>query len=473
MRSIRFAWLVVVLGFVWPISGSAQIVLDVFGTHGDLASLSTYPGPAAICPAGLPTAPLTMVDAITRALCNAPATRKAFAMARSRTAQVGVAKAAYLPTVNGTLGAERQQTAQTYYYSGFPSVTQNTQGNAKYGSIDLNWVLFDFGQRSATLENAKQLMLAAYATYDDALQTAFADAAQAYYDAASASASLDAARVAEDTAHQVLEVASAKHLGGVGTLADELQAQTAYSKAVLARVTEEGKCKTAEGKLAIMMGLDADAPLALASQDSPPTDGQFLDAIDALIAQAQQQHPKLRAARASIEAARAQVDLARDQGLPTISLTGSISRNNPADQQTANTSLRERVIGIQISIPLFEGFARGYRIEDAQAQADAAEADLADAERQVAEDVWSSYQTLVSATGSLNETKTLVKIAGESLRVARGRYRAGVGTLVELLNAQSAAADAQQEQVNSFATWRSARLKLAESLGQLGFWSIQ
>ncbi|MGV2293298.1 TolC family protein [Trinickia sp. YCB016] len=473
MDSICFALFAVLLGLVWPISGSAQIMLDVFGTRGDLASLPTYPGPAAICPGGLPTAPLTMVDAVTRALCNSPVTQKAFAMARSRTAQVGVAKAAYLPTVNGTLGAERDQTAQTYDYSGFPSITQRAQGNAKYGSLDLNWVLFDFGQRSATLKNAKQLMLAAYANYDDALQTAFADAAQAYLDAATAAASLEAARLAQDMAQQVQEAASAKHQAGAGTLADELQAETAYSKAVLSRVTEEGKFKTAEGKLAIMMGFDADTPLALASQDSPPADAYFLDAIDSLITEAQQQHPKLRAARASLDAARSQVDVAREQGLPTVSLTGSLSRNNPVDQQTANTSLRERVIGIQISIPLFEGFARGYRIEDAQAQAKAAEADLADAERQVAEEVWSSYQALISATGSLNETKTLVKIAGESLRVARGRYRAGVGTIIELLNAQSAAADAQQEQVHSFAMWRSARLKLAESLGQLGFWSVQ
>jgi outer membrane protein len=56
--------------------------------------------------------------------------------------------------------------------------------------------------------------------------------------------------------------------------------------------------------------------------------------------------------------------------------------------------------------------------------------------------------------------------------VAQGRYKAGVGSTLELLEAQRAMADAAQQRINALATWRATRLRLAASLGKLGFWSV-
>ncbi|CAB3753578.1 TolC family protein [Paraburkholderia solisilvae] len=471
MRVIRLVAVAVLLGVACCSASRAQM-LDVFGTRHSSIDMSPFDGAVTICPAHPPAEALTLDDAITRVLCNAPAARNAFAMARARAAEVGIAKAAYLPTINATGGVERTQTSTTYHYAGIPGFTSTQQGNARYGSLDLNWVLFDFGQRSAALDNADQLLNAAYATYDATLQAAFVDAAQAYYDVTTASASVIAARVSEESACKILEAAAARHAAGAGTLADELQARTACTKATLSRVTDEGKLKTVEGSLAILMGLAADTPVMLAP-DVPPVEPEFLEAVSGLIEQAKLDHPKVRAARAKLEAARAGVDSAWAQGLPTISLTGNLSINNPADQPAVNTSMRERVIGVQISIPLFEGFARGYRVADARAQVDAARADLAASEQDVSRDVWASYQALATATENVDESRSLVAISQESLKVSRGRYQAGAGTIIELLDAQAAAADAQQQEITSLSAWRSARLKLTASLGQLGLWSIK
>ncbi|WP_366887859.1 TolC family protein, partial [Streptomyces sp. NPDC005476] len=132
---------------------------------------------------------------------------------------------------------------------------------------------------------------------------------------------------------------------------------------------------------------------------------------------------------------------------------------------------RGNSIGIQISIPLFEGFASGYRIAEAKAQADAQEADVRNTELQVSLDVWKSYQSLQTDTANLDNSQHLLDTALHSLDIARGRYKAGVGTFTDLLNAQSALADARRQRVLAVSKWRTARLKLAESLGRLGLWN--
>lgn len=87
-------------------------------------------------------------------------------------------------------------------------------------------------------------------------------------------------------------------------------------------------------------------------------------------------------------------------------------------------------------------------------------------------EVWQAYQTLQTQTQTLDSTQKLLGYASKSLEVAQGRYKAGVGSTLELLEAQRAMADAAQQRINALATWRATRLRLAASLGKLGFWSV-
>ncbi|KVS67644.1 hypothetical protein WK41_21900 [Burkholderia cepacia] len=84
--------------------------------------------------------------------------------------------------------------------------------------------------------------------------------------------------------------------------------------------------------------------------------------------------------------------------------------------------------------------------------------------------VWKSYQRLQTDTENLGNSKDLLEDARRALDIARGRYKAGVGTFTELLNAQAALNDARKQRVLAVSKWRTARLKLAESLGKLGLW---
>lgn len=452
--------------------------IDIYGT---MQAISGSPaGPLLMNESCVPEPvdrPLGLQDVLQQAICANPKTMQAWANVRAQAAAVGVKQAAYLPTLDATAGIERDTLATTYNASalGAGSIASSQNSSSRYGVLKFGWVLFDFGKRSADLRQARELLGAANAAQDDTLQTIFFMTAQAYYDLGDAQASLAAARETESTAHDSLSDATAKHDGGVGALSDQLQAETTYRRAVLDRVSAEGDVSVATGTLATAMGLDANTPIRISATEQAVDNTAFAQNVDQLIDAAKTQHPKLFAARARLEAARANVDSARAEGRPIISLTGNLTANNPSYQQQPEqlpvTGSRGSTIGIQLTIPLFEGFASAYRVEQAERLADVEEANLKITELQVSLDVWRSYESLKTNTANLGISQELLTAAERSLEIARGRYREGVGTFTELLNAQAALTDARKQRVLAVSKWRTSRLRLALGLGNVGFWS--
>lgn len=423
--------------------------------------------------ADVPT-PLTLVDAVERALCHNPKTQQAWAQVKTQAAAVGVGLSAYLPTINGRGSwAKGDRNSRFANDSRFDTsvVSEELSGN-----VNLNWVLYDFGLRAANLESARQLLNAANASQDDTLQTVFLNTVKAFYETQAAQSLLDALREAERSAEKSFKAAEAKYVAGAGSLADKLQAETAHAQSIAKRVQAQGELRDAQGSLAILMGLRPDRNLViLAIADEPDLENNaFAQAVDQLINQALQQHPKIRVAQSQLKAAEAKIDATRAEGRPRLSLTASQDyfntdatpiNNQGKSQQTVDSQR----IGLQVDVPLFEGFGRTYKVREAETQLEAKQAELADAEQQVALEVWKSYQALQTGAENLKASHTVLASARQSFDVAQGRYKAGVGSILELLKAQSDLASAQQQKLLAITRWQTDRIRLATSLGRFDF----
>lgn len=429
------------------------------------------------CQFGELGSPVGLIEVVERALCHNPKTRYAWANAKMQAAVVGVRTSAYLPTVSASLAVGKQRN-KTDYAAPWSGLDSDTSPVVRSGNLKMSWVLSDFGLRSANLDQARAMLEGANATHDSMLQAAFVEAAQAYFNTLTALASLDAKLEAEKAARESFLATEAKYKAGVGGLTDQLQASTAYSQAKLERVVAEGELKNAQGSLAIAMGLEVNRPFVLARPAETLPDTAFVKPIEELIVDARRYHPALTAAQADVKAAEASVSATKAEGRPTISLTGEIARNDQLGQPPAvglsNTDISSTSgsIGIQLNIPLFEGFGRTYRVRTAQSQVEAKQADYARVEQDVLLELWKNYQLLNAETEGLSTTEELVKNARKSFAVARGRYKAGVGNIVELLNVQSALAKAEQQRIQTVSNWQSARLKVAASVGRIGMWAI-
>jgi outer membrane protein len=423
------------------------------------------------CQFGVPGVPLRLNEAVDRALCENPKTREAWANVKVQAANVGIARSAYLPSITANWQDVRDDSVTDI--TGHPALSSADRASIHTASISMNWVLYDFGGRKAALRNANELLAAARANQDATLRTAFSAVATDYYAAQAAAGKLAAAQETEQTAHDSFVAASARVVHGVAAITDQLEAQTSYAQATFARAKAEGDLKTAIGVLASDMDLNPSEPIAVPPvNDGIAPDADFSESVTELIQQAEQQHPSVAAARAQLEAAVAKEQQTRAQGLPALSFVAKYSQNN----QPASLGLGEPqfpatghdwYFGVQVQIPLFEGFGRTYQVRQAHAQVEVQQYTLDEATQQIGLDVWKTYQSLQTNLQNTTNTASLLDIAQRSFDAAKHRYTAGVGNILELLHAQSQLADAHQQRIQALTDWRAARLQLAAKLGRL------
>ena len=407
----------------------------------------------------LPAGALSFPAAVDYALCRNPTTRGAWAASRAQAAALGVAKSAWYPSLTAT-GSESRTTGQHYDSAGnYVDQTLNT-GDA---TLALSWTLYDFGGRTGRIDSARRLYEASGATANSVVQQTVRAVVQSYYGVVAADANLVAATTTEQANAKSLEVARTLQQGGVGTTADVLQAQTAHDQAALTLVQAEATTRTARGTLAVTLGLTADRPLVLDADPVPAQVPALSARMADLMAEAARQRPDLAAAQAQREAAAADVRVARSTGLPLITVGAQKSWINTTDLPNQNY----RQFGVTVTVPIFTGFSTVYGVRQAKATLNERAESAEQVRLNVSLDVWNAYYGLDSANQQLSATAALIKTAEDNQQVALGRYQSGVGTIIDVLTAQNAAASAREQRINAELGWKVARAQLAFALGRL------
>jgi outer membrane protein len=422
------------------------------------AADTASPEELAAAAASLLGQPLGLPTAIDLALRHNDRTRATWLAARALAAEVGSQQAQWYPdlTLNGVTQRQRGTVG-----GGAIEFQQTTLTPA----LDLTWLLLDFGGRAADVAEARQNLVAANYVHNQLIQDVVLDVATAYYSYVSSRALADAARSDLEGAEANLDAADRRHQAGLATIADVLQARTAVSQARLSLQQVEGDMQVIRGGLATAMGLPANLPVDAAALDQDIAVGPIGATIDTALQRALAERPELNAARARVVAAQARIRRERSEGLPTVSLRGNNNRiyyedvdRDPADNYAAL---------LEIRVPLFSGFEHRYDVEQATRRAESAQAQLEELESRVGLQVWTSYYDLQTAAGRFATTADLLASAEESARVAAGRYQAGVGSILDLLAAQSALAEARAQRILAGADWFLSLARLAHDTGAL------
>jgi len=405
-------------------------------------------------PAGLePGKPVTLAQVIDVALANNPATRSAWLEARAAEAGLGSARSAYLPGIDVLAALTHGRAAS---------------GNASTAtifapSLALNYLLFDFGGRAAQVEQARQPLIALDFLHNEAIQNVVLRTQQTYYGYLDAKALLAAqdATLAERQAS--LDSADARHRAGVATIADVLQARTALSQARLTYETIDGNLRTIEGSLATAMGLPPTTRFDFGSLPADIPSTEIGSAVESLLTRAGSTRPDLAAQRALAERARARVQQVRSAGLPSLSLSATAGR-----QFGTGSRITPYSAGVALRFPLFTGWRNTFDVRQAELQQQLAEEDVRGLAQQIDLQVWTGYYALQTAAQRLATSRDLLASAQQSVDVARERYKAGVGGILELLTAEAALETARAQEVQSRADWFVAVAQLAHDTGTLG-----
>jgi len=418
------------------------------------------PRPAGGIPADL--APrgdsLTLGDVVDIALRNNPQTQLSWAQARTGAADYGVATAARFPVVDASTNATYSQTSigQTLGGTGTRRVLTP--------SVTLSYLLFDFGGRSGNIAAARAAAVALDLTHNATLQNVALQTEAAYFQYQANRGLVAAARLNLAEADTNLVSAQQRNRAGVATIADVLQAQTLRAQAQFDLETAVGTLEISRGALATAMGLPPSTRYGLAPvNDSIPVAIAAAD-VDTLINRALENRPDLAAARVQISQAQAEVRVARAAELPALTL-GSTFAHPYSSQRNATGYTYGLTLGL--SIPIFN-LARPYNVMAAQSQVDASSARAELLRTEVSQQVYSSYYTLQTATQRVRTADIVLASAARSEEVARERYRAGVGTILDLVTAQALLASARAQQTQSRWIWAASLAQLSHDVGVLG-----
>jgi outer membrane protein len=382
-----------------------------------------------------------VVDHVLETYPSIAASRKAVDAAEAR---VGQARSGYWPRVEAVGTYRRQDPVPEISVPGAPSGpnqpggerTVGIQPNNLYdGHLQVRQTLYDFGRTRARVDQAEAGRTAAERQVETERSDLAFQAIEAYYTTLLADAQTRVQRRQIEQLEQTLEVVRRRQEAGAVT---EFEIQSTLSRlsearSRLTRLQSQRRSQEAElgrllgrapGELALSGTLDS-----LATTSSP-------DEVDALADSALLQHPSVRVAQARLQATRRQVQVADQSDAPTLALTaeGGVKNGYPDD---LNEPRLNQSVGLSLRVPLFEGFATERRMEEAEAEVQAAQARLTDVRRQVEARVEQVASTLRARLDQLEATKTRLEQARTAAQLARTRYEAGTITNLELLEAET------------------------------------
>lgn len=404
---------------------------------------------------------LSLIEVVDLALCHNPQVKNAWSGIKVQAAGLGESRAAYLPTLVASGSHLRDKTM-------YPdSIFGTTAINSLTGNISLSWRLFDFGGRRANLRASELLLQAALANHDAVLQKTLSAVISAYSEVQITQENWQTREKNEALSREILATTERRETLGAGARTDTLQAKTALAKAGLEKNRAKSAYDKARAVLVFTLGLPATSDLTLSDDTTSPVNTIRQD-LKQWLEQTQQSHPAIVAARAQLEAARQKLIVTRSEGSPTIDFSGNYYENGRPNQGVTSTRTKETIVGVSVTIPLFNGFAQTYKVRGAQAQLEQKEFELQDTEHQVLTEVVKAHAEATAALNNLEASQLLLSTAEEALDSVKRKFDKGAANLLDMLNTQAALLDAQHERIRCFAEWRSARLILLANSGALG-----
>ena len=391
--------------------------------------------------------PLTLEDAMKRARSETADGRALASTTNEAAARIKRAQSGFWPRVDlsetvqrgnnpvfafSSLLSQRQFTAANFAIPALnhPDPVTNTRT-----AIGVEQPIYDAGLTSLGVEAARLGRDIATAARDAGEQDLAYRAAQAFVQVLQLEAvvrATDAAAEAADSDHQR---ARARRDVGLVTDADVLAVDVHLADMHQRRIAARGDLAVARLQLADAIGVPLTEPLTLV----PPAPRPAPSDAEALIREATNSHPLRREADLQIQVADNARQTARAGLLPSVGVQGGWEFNGATFGQQQSSW----VVGAQVRINLFRGFADTARMTEADQARIRATAGRDRIERRIEVDVRTALARLAAARAREATGQAALTQARESQRIIRDRYDSGLATVTDVLRAAEAALEAE------------------------------
>jgi outer membrane protein len=373
---------------------------------------------------------LTRAQAEQMTLRNNPRISVSKLLALAQHQVVREARSAELPTLNGAVTALKASDASRISAG---SVTASRLLTHAGAGGTLSQLITDFGRTHNLVLTQKLQERAANANALATQEEIVLAADQAFYDALTAQAILQVARQTVLTRQQTETQVNQMTQNKLKSTLDLGFADVNLSQSQLFQLDAQNNADATMAALDAVLGLDYEVTYELVD-DTPQTNGPPTD-FDRLLQTALAQRPDLQALIFGQQAAQKYARAQRDQLLPSISAIGTAG-SVPIRTDQYYISNWWGGIGVNMNIPIFDGFLYSSEAKEAsyRSQADAERArNLRD---QIVRDVRNAWLQANTDYQRIGVTAQLLKQANMSLQLAQTRYQLGLSSIVELSQAQ-------------------------------------
>lgn len=402
---------------------------------------------------------LTRTDAEQTAIKNNPQVSVSRLLALAQHQVVRQTRSAEMPTAVVSVTAMDAALA-TRISSG--SLTASRLFTHAGAGANVSQLITDFGRTSNLVAYSKLQEKAQNASALATTEDIIIATDQAFYNALQAQALLQVAtqnvatRTTTDT--QVREMTRNK----LKSILDLSFADVNLSQAKLLLLDAQNNADSTMAALDAVLGLDHQVIYDLvddnASAQPPPPDA------DQLVQLGLQQRPDLQALAYSQQAALKYSKAQRDLLFPTISAAGTVG-TVPIRPDQYYTSNWWGAVGVNMDIPVFNGFLYSAQAKEANIRAEAAKEQNRNLRDQIVRDIRTSWLAANTAYQRVTVSAELLKEADLALKLAQTRYQMGLSSIVELSQAQYQQTDAAIGNTNALYQYRLALATLSYQIG--------
>ena len=370
---------------------------------------------------------LTLPDAETRALKNQPRLLAEQFRAQAANKRIGEPRAAYFPQAFGNLTAV-EANGDSAVAAG--ALTTSSVSTRAAGGASLVQMITDFGHTSNLVQSARFDAKAAGQNEESIRQTILMQVEEAYFAAQAADSVRKTARAVLEFRQVTLRQLSALAQSQLRSTLDVQFAQVMVSEAELAVVRADSSVQKAQAQLAAAMGEEGEPNYILADSTLPPNPDADPSGY---IREAVANRPDLKALNLHSEAATHEARAERDLSYPTLN---ALAAGGEVPIHDSTIHHEYGAVGVNINVPIFNGGLYSSRAAAAKLEAKATDKDALLREVEIVRDVRMTWADARDAYLQIAVTQRLVDEANVAMRLAQARYDAGLGSIVELNQAE-------------------------------------
>ncbi|MCA8832340.1 TolC family protein [Hymenobacter pini] len=329
--------------------------------------------------------------------------------------------------------------------------------------VTARYTVLDFGRANAAINAAKTRALTAADQINVTRRDLAYAAAQSYYSILFAREAIRVqdAQIASLKQHQ--REMEKRVEGGVSTNFDVTTTQVRIAQAQDRRIDLQNQLRNQEIQLARLLHRPENevTPVRGRFEYSP----QSVDVQDAL-ARAATNRPEVKLAKDAEESAAAQLRVAEVGNKPTLNLVAQAGGKNGYIVPNLERFRFNTVAGAQLSIPIYDGDRNKYQRATAQSAIKGAQARTQDTQEQVRADVLQAVNNMQTSTARYDNSQVQISQATDALTRAKARYRYGVGSNLDVLDAETQLAQSRLSRLQSIYNYTLGQYQLRRATGE-------